>query len=151
MQVFIFDEFGLKVFIHAPNWVFSGILPPKYGTITSRPQKAPRCTEECQTKYRLLRYRSTRFCIAHPFTQSPEILCFAIPKSASSRWAICTPSNIMVPYVHSIQHPERHLDQFSDFCKAHGRASLYCNYRDALPWALQEELSSSCDGRPWPQ
>jgi len=94
MQVFIFDEFGLKVFIHAPNRVFSGILPPKYGTITSRPQKAPRCTEECHTKYRLLRYRSTRFCIAHPFTQSPEILCFAIPKSASSRWAICTPSNI---------------------------------------------------------
>ena len=106
--------------------VFSGILPQKYGTITSGPQKAPRCTEECQTKYRLLRYRSTRFCIAHPFTQSPEILCFAIPKSASSRWAICTPSNIMVPYVHSIQHPERHLDQFSDFCKAHGKASLYC-------------------------
>jgi len=30
----------------------------------------------------------------------------------------------MVPWVHPTQHLKRHLDRFSRFCTAHGRASL---------------------------
>jgi len=99
MQLLIFNEFGLKMPIHAPNGGFWGILFPKLGAISPRPQKAPSCAETHHTTYSSLR-------LVHPFLHSsafypiPEIICFAMgqtarhsPKSAPSHWSISTSSN----------------------------------------------------------
>ena len=34
------------------------------------------------------------------------------------------PIKYMVHWIHPIQHPKRHLDQFSRFCRAHGRQTV---------------------------
>jgi len=39
-----------------------------------------------------------------------------------TRWLQCAPC--MLPWAHPSPQLKRHLDQFSHFCTAHGRASL---------------------------
>jgi len=46
--------------------------------------------------------------------------------SGTSGHAISTLIRSLIPnWVHSTEYPKRHLNQFSRFCRAHGRASLY--------------------------
>jgi len=97
MQVLIFNEFGLKMPIHAPNGGFYGDFTPEMGSVTSRPHKVSPCTEARHMTYRSLRsvhsfLHSSPF---YPIPRKPYMLCNwpcrHSPKSSASRWGICTP------------------------------------------------------------
>jgi len=66
MQVLIFNEFGFKMHIHAPNWGFWGFY--RLSAATSWPQKAPPCAEAHHRTYRSLRLVHL-FCTADLFTE----------------------------------------------------------------------------------
>ena len=78
MQVLIFNEFGLKNSIHAPNGGFRGGFYTLHGEHSYRdPQKAPSCAEARHTTYRSLRSVHP-FLHSSPFYPIPEILCFSM-------------------------------------------------------------------------
>jgi len=88
----------------------------------------PKGTYLCRSMtYRLL-VSSNHFCTANPFT-SPQNPMFCngldISLSVPSRWIICTPSDtrLLRKWIHN----------FSCFCTAHGRASLYFTTRLHFP------------------
>jgi len=119
MQVLIFNQFVLKMPIHAPHgWFLGGFCPLNVEQSYREPQKRPPCTEARNTTYRSLR-SVHQFLHSSPFYPIPwnPMLCNGPdtpPKSAPSRWGMCNTSN-MVRWVHRTQHPTRHLDRPSCF------------------------------------
>ena len=50
-----------------------------------------------------------------------------------ARWRQCAPHLIMLSWAHSNPNSKQHLDQFSHFCTAHGRMSLYFTMGHLFP------------------
>jgi len=77
---------------------FWGILPPKWVSVTPRPQKVSPCAEARHMTYRSLRSAHS-FLHSLPFYPCNPPKCYALqwarhfPKSTSFRWGIYTPSN----------------------------------------------------------
>jgi len=97
MQALIFDEFGLKMPVYAPNGGFLGIWPiveivwPIFAQLTLLPSPLK--------SYALQSARHS-------------------PRSAHFCWGICTSIWCMVPWVHPTQLPKQQFDQFSRVCRA---------------------------------
>jgi len=97
------------------RFVWGEILPPKWGASHRDPNMACLCEEA-----RLWTYR--QFLHSSPFYPIPP-KSYGLqwvrhyPKSAFPTWAYATP--YMVNWVDATQHPKRHLDRFSRFCRAH--------------------------------
>ena len=81
MQVLIFNEFGLKLPIHAP-WLkkLFGDLPPKWGAASSRSPKGTALRRKSYTTYRLLRSALPflHSLLLYPIPNSYALQCFSI-------------------------------------------------------------------------
>jgi len=81
MQVLLFNKSSLKMFIDASNGVFflgGGISPPKWGAVTSGPLKGISLYRSTSYDVEIVKIRPPVFYTAHSFTQSPDIVCFAM-------------------------------------------------------------------------
>jgi len=118
-QVLIFNVFGLKRAIHAPNGGCLEDFVPKWEQSHGDPHEAPTCAAARHRSYRSLTsvhhgfLRSSAF---YPVPRNPMIYNgLDTPRSDPFRW---TTSTSMVNWVDSTQHLIRHLDRFSRYCRA---------------------------------
>jgi len=86
----VFNEFGLKMPIHAPNGDFLGNLSSNWRAVTSRPQKGLPCAQARHTMYIGPPVFALLTLLPNPPKSHALQWASHSPKSAPSRCGICT-------------------------------------------------------------